>query len=203
MGKHQRLESGPPDPSSASHEPLMGLSLETGCFPTFNDRSRQSVTIRSTVNHRLVRTCPRPTMTLLRPDDEAAEPGSCHLPGQEATSLAIARKARVVILAGDGHPRRGAAVKITNEILEGYLNCKTKGHLKLAGEGGTKSEYEAMTTAAKAASREAASPGSSPAPARGMLAGGSPSPRRRSSREHRCWRTRCSRTTSCRSASTR
>ena len=42
-------------------------------------------------------------------------------------------------------------MKITNEILEGYLNCKTKGHLKLAGEGGTKSDYEAMTTAAKAA----------------------------------------------------
>ncbi len=36
-------------------------------------------------------------------------------------------------------------MKITNEILEGYLNCKTKGHLKLAGETGTKSDYEAMT----------------------------------------------------------
>ena len=47
-------------------------------------------------------------------------------------------------------------MKITNEILEGYLNCKTKGHLKLAGEGGAKSDHEAMTTAAKAASREAA-----------------------------------------------
>ena len=47
-------------------------------------------------------------------------------------------------------------MKITNEILEGYLNCKTKGHLKLAGEGGTKSDYEAMTTAARQASREAA-----------------------------------------------
>lgn len=47
-------------------------------------------------------------------------------------------------------------MKITNEILEGYLNCKTKGHLKLAGEGGTQSEYEAMTTAAGWAAREAA-----------------------------------------------
>jgi hypothetical protein len=27
-------------------------------------------------------------------------------------------------------------MKITNEVLEGYLNCNTKGHLKLAGEGG-------------------------------------------------------------------
>ena len=48
------------------------------------------------------------------------------------------------------------AMKITNEILEAYLNCKTKGHLKLAGESGTKSDYEAMTEAASRASREAA-----------------------------------------------
>jgi hypothetical protein len=43
---------------------------------------------------------------------------------------------------------------ITNEILEAYLNCKTKGHLKLVGETGTKSDYEAMTEAASRASRE-------------------------------------------------
>jgi len=36
------------------------------------------------------------------------------------------------------------------------LNCKTKGHLKLAGEGGIQSDYDAMTTAAARASREAA-----------------------------------------------
>jgi predicted RecB family nuclease len=47
-------------------------------------------------------------------------------------------------------------MKITNEILEAYLNCKTKAHLKLAGETGTKSDYESMTTAAKEASREEA-----------------------------------------------
>jgi predicted RecB family nuclease len=47
-------------------------------------------------------------------------------------------------------------MKITHEILESYLNCKTKGHLKLAGESGTKSDYEAMTTAASQDSREAA-----------------------------------------------
>src|SRR4051794_18825427 len=46
------------------------------------------------------------------------------------------------------------AMKITIEILEGQLSCKFKGHLRLAGEVGTMSDYEAMTTAARAASRE-------------------------------------------------
>ena len=44
-------------------------------------------------------------------------------------------------------------MKITTEVLEGHLNCKFKGHLKLAGEVGTRSDYEAMTTAARAKSR--------------------------------------------------
>src|SRR5262249_2528523 len=35
-----------------------------------------------------------------------------------------------------------------------YLNCKTKGRLKLAGELGAKSDYEAMTEAAGRAARE-------------------------------------------------
>src|SRR5262245_1976916 len=48
------------------------------------------------------------------------------------------------------------AMKITNEVLEGHLNCEFKGHLKLAGEVGTTSDYEAMTSAARAASREQA-----------------------------------------------
>ena len=47
-------------------------------------------------------------------------------------------------------------MKITNEVLEGYLNCKTKGRLKLAAEGGVVSDYEAMIVAADRASREAA-----------------------------------------------
>jgi hypothetical protein len=47
-------------------------------------------------------------------------------------------------------------MRITNEVLEAYLNCKTKAHLKLASESGTKSDYESMTTADKEASREAA-----------------------------------------------
>ena len=48
------------------------------------------------------------------------------------------------------------ATKVTRDIIESYLNCKYKGHLKLAGESGTISDYEAMTTAARASSREQA-----------------------------------------------
>ena len=47
-------------------------------------------------------------------------------------------------------------MKITKEVLEAHLNCKFKGHLKLVGEVGTRTDYEAMTTAARAASREQA-----------------------------------------------
>ncbi len=45
-------------------------------------------------------------------------------------------------------------MKITNEIMEGYVNCKTRGHLKLVGETGIRSDYELMTEAASQASRE-------------------------------------------------
>jgi hypothetical protein len=48
------------------------------------------------------------------------------------------------------------ATKITRDIIESFLNCKLKGHLKLAGESGTKADYEAMTAAARQASREQA-----------------------------------------------
>ncbi len=48
------------------------------------------------------------------------------------------------------------ATKITRDIIESYLNCKYKGHLKLAGESGTPSDYETMTTTARASSREQA-----------------------------------------------
>lgn len=48
------------------------------------------------------------------------------------------------------------ATKITRDIIESYLNCKLKGHLKRAGESGTRSDYEAMTVAARQASREQA-----------------------------------------------
>jgi predicted RecB family nuclease len=36
------------------------------------------------------------------------------------------------------------AAKVTNDVLEGNLNCRYKGHLKLAGEHGTRSDYEAL-----------------------------------------------------------
>jgi predicted RecB family nuclease len=48
------------------------------------------------------------------------------------------------------------ATKITRDIIESYLNCKYKGHLQLTGQHGTRSDYEAMTTAARASSQEQA-----------------------------------------------
>lgn len=36
--------------------------------------------------------------------------------------------------------------KITRHILEAYLRCKYKGHLKLSGHRGDKSDYEALLT---------------------------------------------------------
>jgi predicted RecB family nuclease len=48
------------------------------------------------------------------------------------------------------------ATKITREIIESYLNCEYKGHLKLTGECGTISDFEAMTTSARHVSWEAA-----------------------------------------------
>jgi predicted RecB family nuclease len=38
------------------------------------------------------------------------------------------------------------AVKITNNVLEDYLNCKYKGRLRLEGEEGRKSDFEEMVT---------------------------------------------------------
>jgi predicted RecB family nuclease len=48
------------------------------------------------------------------------------------------------------------ATTITRDIIESYLNCKYKGHLKLTGVSGTPSDYEAMTEAVSASSREQA-----------------------------------------------
>ena len=36
------------------------------------------------------------------------------------------------------------ATKITREVLESYLNCKTKAHLKLTGQQGIRSDYEGL-----------------------------------------------------------
>ena len=46
-------------------------------------------------------------------------------------------------------------MKITNAVLDSYLNCKTKGHLKIAGGHGKPADFEEMTTAASQAAREA------------------------------------------------
>src|SRR5580765_8437557 len=42
------------------------------------------------------------------------------------------------------------ATKITSDVLESYLHCKFKGHLKLAGQQGTKCAFEAMLTELRA-----------------------------------------------------
>lgn len=47
-------------------------------------------------------------------------------------------------------------MKITNEVLKAHVNCKTKARLKLGCESGIESDYEAMSTAARLASREEA-----------------------------------------------
>src|SRR5208337_3142403 len=39
------------------------------------------------------------------------------------------------------------ATKITREVLEAYLYCKTKAHLKLAGQQGNVSDYQALLVA--------------------------------------------------------
>ncbi len=36
------------------------------------------------------------------------------------------------------------ATKLTREIVESYLNCKYKGPLQLAGQQGTRSDYELL-----------------------------------------------------------
>ncbi len=45
-------------------------------------------------------------------------------------------------LAGLGG--RVMSARITREVLEAYLYCKTKAHLKLAGQQGNVSDYEAL-----------------------------------------------------------
>jgi predicted RecB family nuclease len=73
------------------------------------------------------------------------------LPFGPVSSTVVARRSRKIAPEGGN-----MATKITRDIIESYLNCKYKGHLKLAGESGTPSDYEAMTTAARQVSRESA-----------------------------------------------
>jgi hypothetical protein len=46
--------------------------------------------------------------------------------------------------------------KITREVLEAYLYCKTKAHLKLVGQQGDVSGYEALLVATRQEVRQAA-----------------------------------------------
>jgi len=48
------------------------------------------------------------------------------------------------------------ATKITRDILESYLHCKFKGHLKATGQQGTKCDYETLLTERRAEVRLAA-----------------------------------------------
>jgi predicted RecB family nuclease len=48
------------------------------------------------------------------------------------------------------------ATKITRDVLEGYLHCKTKGHLKLAGQQGSRSDYEEMLASTRQEVRQTA-----------------------------------------------
>ena len=46
--------------------------------------------------------------------------------------------------------------KITLEVLEGYLNCKTKAHLKLAGQQGKRVDYESLLSSTRQEARQQA-----------------------------------------------
>jgi predicted RecB family nuclease len=48
------------------------------------------------------------------------------------------------------------ATKITRDMIESYLNCKYKGHLKLAGQQGTRSDYELLLAESRDAVRRRA-----------------------------------------------
>jgi predicted RecB family nuclease len=48
------------------------------------------------------------------------------------------------------------ATKITRDVLESYLKCKTKAHLKLAGHQGSMSDYEGLLVASRQEARQKA-----------------------------------------------
>src|SRR5436853_376864 len=48
------------------------------------------------------------------------------------------------------------AAKITRDVLESYLKCRYKGHLKLAGEKGRQADYEVLLREARDRLRPAA-----------------------------------------------
>src|SRR5262245_26732339 len=65
----------------------------------------------------------------------------------------MARRSRTIAFNGGK-----MATKITRDIIECFLDCKYKGHLRLTGQSGTPLDYERMTAAAAASSREQAVP---------------------------------------------
>src|SRR4051794_23067092 len=48
------------------------------------------------------------------------------------------------------------AAKITRDVLEGYLRCKTEAHLKLAGHQGSMSDYQGLLIASRREVRQQA-----------------------------------------------
>ena len=48
------------------------------------------------------------------------------------------------------------SIKITREVLESYLHCKTKAHLKLAGQQGIVSDYQELLLARRREVRQQA-----------------------------------------------
>ena len=54
--------------------------------------------------------------------------------------------------------------RITSEVVESYLNCKVKGHLKLAGNQGIKSDYEGFLVQTRREIRQQAISTLSPRP---------------------------------------
>ena len=46
--------------------------------------------------------------------------------------------------------------KVTRDVLEGYLHCKTKAHLKLTGQQGSTSDYEKLLVASREEVRQTA-----------------------------------------------
>jgi predicted RecB family nuclease len=71
---------------------------------------------------------------------------SGHLAAFSRASARQGQQERHGVLAGG----RIMATKITSDVLESYLHCKFKGYLKLAGQQGTKCDFEAMVTELRA-----------------------------------------------------
>src|SRR5262245_15667484 len=69
------------------------------------------------------------------------------VPSLLSHSPALGRAARPPRVIAGG---RIMATKITSDMLESHLHCKFKGHLKLAGQQGTKCDFEAMLTELRA-----------------------------------------------------